>query len=106
MKIGLVLPALPAYSETFFRNKIQGLVQSGHEVFVFVNHLSTQNNYFGAQVISTCPPKKISIFYFWDVLSKLLYLIFFQYATLFRFYTLSKKEGYTFLSCIKLIIIN
>jgi glycosyltransferase involved in cell wall biosynthesis len=106
MKIGLVLPALPAYSETFFRNKIQGLVQSGYEVFVFVNHLSTQNNYFGAQVISTCPPKKNSIFYFWDVLSKLLYLTFFRYATLVRFYTLSQKEGYTFLSCVKLLIIN
>lgn len=36
MKIGLVLPALPGYSETFFRSKIKGLAAQGHEVVLFV----------------------------------------------------------------------
>lgn len=36
MKIGLVLPALPGYSETFFRSKIRGLAAQGHEVVLFV----------------------------------------------------------------------
>jgi glycosyltransferase involved in cell wall biosynthesis len=36
MKIGLVLPSVPGYSETFFRNKIKGLIDSGFEVTLFV----------------------------------------------------------------------
>ncbi len=35
MRIGLVLPDLPQYSETFFNYKIKGLVNNGHEVVVF-----------------------------------------------------------------------
>lgn len=35
MKIGLVLPDLPQYSETFFNYKIKGLQESGFEVIVF-----------------------------------------------------------------------
>ncbi len=37
MKIGLVLPAPPGYSETFFRSKIKGLTANGVEVVLFVN---------------------------------------------------------------------
>lgn len=36
MKIGLVLAAVPGYSETFFRSKIRGLQEQGHEVVLFV----------------------------------------------------------------------
>ncbi len=36
MRIGLVLPSVPAYSETFFRSKIRGLQANGHEVLLFV----------------------------------------------------------------------
>lgn len=32
MKIALILPATPSYSETFFRSKIQGLLSHGHQV--------------------------------------------------------------------------
>ena len=35
MKIGLVLPAPPGYSETFFRSKIRGLQEAGHDVLLF-----------------------------------------------------------------------
>jgi colanic acid/amylovoran biosynthesis glycosyltransferase len=34
MKIALVLPAVPAYSETFFRSKIKGLQAHGHQVML------------------------------------------------------------------------
>ena len=37
MKIGLVLPATPGYSETFFTNKIKGLQEHGYTVVLFVN---------------------------------------------------------------------
>lgn len=36
MQIGIVLPDLPSYSETFFRSKIQGLVANGAKVVIFV----------------------------------------------------------------------
>ncbi len=36
LKIGIALPALPGYSETFFRSKIRGLAAQGHEVVLFV----------------------------------------------------------------------
>lgn len=34
MKIALVLPAVPGYSETFFQSKIKGLLSHGHQVIV------------------------------------------------------------------------
>lgn len=37
MKIGIVLPSIPGYSETFFRSKIIGLQNSGHIIYLFVN---------------------------------------------------------------------
>jgi len=36
MRIGLVLPSTPGYSETFFTNKIRGLKAEGYEVILFV----------------------------------------------------------------------
>ena len=41
--IGLVLPAIPGYSETFFYSKINGLLEHGHIVKLFIN----QNNKIG-----------------------------------------------------------
>lgn len=38
MHIGIVLPSVPGYSETFFRNKIRGLQQHGFEVTLFVKN--------------------------------------------------------------------
>jgi colanic acid/amylovoran biosynthesis glycosyltransferase len=37
MKIGIVLPSPPSYSETFFNSKIAGLKANGHDIHVFVN---------------------------------------------------------------------
>jgi colanic acid/amylovoran biosynthesis glycosyltransferase len=38
MKIGIVIPSPPAYSETFFISKINGLQATGNEVILFVSH--------------------------------------------------------------------
>jgi len=35
LKIGIVLTSVPAYSETFFSNKINGLIENGMEVILF-----------------------------------------------------------------------
>ena len=51
MKIGIVLPSLPAYSETFFRNKILGLQKNGHQVVLFVNNSENCNSYLNCKVV-------------------------------------------------------
>ena len=38
MRIGIVLPSVPGYSETFFKNKIEGLQSHGFEVILFVKN--------------------------------------------------------------------
>lgn len=53
MKIGLVLPSLPGYSETFFRNKILGLQRHGIEVILFVNGTVGKEKYLGCTVVNT-----------------------------------------------------
>lgn len=42
LTIGLVLPSVPGYSETFFRSKIKGLQERGHKVLLFTG--SSQND--------------------------------------------------------------
>ena len=37
LNIGLVLPALPGYSETFIHSKVSGLLNNGFKVTLFVN---------------------------------------------------------------------
>jgi len=44
MRIGLVLPGLPQYSETFFKYKIKGLKEAGHDVILFTGNGGSQNN--------------------------------------------------------------
>ncbi len=44
MKIGLVLSDVPSYSETFFRNKIKFLQESGFEIKLFVENRQTEFN--------------------------------------------------------------
>ena len=42
MKIGIVLSKTPAYSETFFTSKINGLSEQGYEVRLFVQQISKE----------------------------------------------------------------
>ncbi|MCX7549068.1 glycosyltransferase family 4 protein [Xanthomarina sp. F1114] len=64
-RIGLVLSAVPGYSETFFRNKIAGLQAQGFEVVLFVTDQSGSiPDAFGCTVISAASFKGS----FWRVL--------------------------------------
>ena len=46
MNIGIVLSSPPAYSETFFKNKINFLSENGNKVYVFVDKSNNLNNDF------------------------------------------------------------
>ncbi|MBX7042427.1 MAG: glycosyltransferase family 4 protein [Ignavibacteria bacterium] len=54
MKIGLVLPELPQYSETFFNMKIKGLAENGHEVIVFTSE-GKETERSGFRVVRALP---------------------------------------------------
>lgn len=53
MRIGLLLPNAPGYSETFFRSKIRGLQVSGYEVILFAGK---QNEDFKLCTLIPFPP--------------------------------------------------
>jgi colanic acid/amylovoran biosynthesis glycosyltransferase len=72
MKIGIVLAKVPGYSETFFKNKVSGLIAQGHEIFLFVN-TKDKNDFYGANVIGALPVTRYSFLMFilfaWHIFS-------------------------------------
>lgn len=58
MKIGIVLPNTPSYSETFFNAKIKKLQESNHEVILFAHK---EKNYTQSTVIEPLPQNIIGI---------------------------------------------
>ena len=106
MKIGLVLPNIPAYSETFFRNKILGLQENGHEIILFVNNSKAENNYLNCKIVKA--PKlngnKINIL----IISFIQFLkaVFINPKKSLKLYNLNKKDGISLSKNIKQIIAN
>ncbi|MGH2665090.1 glycosyltransferase family 4 protein [Flavobacterium sp.] len=105
MKIGLVLPAVPAYSETFFVNKIKGLQSHGHEVVLFVHAKTSQSSFEGAKVIAAPKWTGSSIGGFINAFFQLFLLLFHSKAVI-RFCRLDRKDGISMFSIIKRIAAN
>ena len=105
MKIGIVLPSVPGYSETFFTSKIKGLQANGFEVVLFVNNFSTKTNLncsiFVAPRFSKNKIKNsfISLYCFIKVL-------ILHFNKVQKLYSLDKKDDLSFSTRIKSIIIN
>ena len=105
MKIGLVLPALPAYSETFFKNKILGLQKNGHEVVLFVNHSEGVKSYLDCKVVMA--PKlsgnkvKVSIIIFQQLILSIV-----NFNKSWKLFQLNKQDNLPFLQNIKQIVYN
>ena len=72
--IGLILPSIPGYSETFIYNKINGLLQSGFRVSLFVGGKKNSNKI----------PELISIYYQVDINN--IFLLFCNLITTFIFH--------------------
>jgi colanic acid/amylovoran biosynthesis glycosyltransferase len=105
MRIGLVLPATPGYSETFFQNKIKGLIQCGHEVNLFVNKKTASETilcqvFYAPKLSGNVVNKALGAF------MALLKLIVFSPGTLIRFHNLEKDNGASFKMFLKRAIIN
>ena len=100
--IGLILPSIPGYSETFIYNKINGLLQSGFRVSLFVGGKKNSNNI----------PELISIYYHVDINN--IFLLFFNLITTFifhpvrsyRFIYLERVSHLSWICAFKHLIIN
>lgn len=105
MRIGLVLPSVPAYSETFFSNKIKGLQANGHTVLIFTN--SNENQHSHKSIIKVAP--KLSgnpILIGCRSIIILIHAVLFHYKATSRLYTLDHKDGIRFNQRIKNIVSN
>ena len=100
--IGLILPSIPGYSETFIYNKINVLLQSGFRVSLFVGGKKNSNNI----------PELISIYYQVDINN--IFLLFFNLITTFifhpvrsyRFIYLERVSHLSWICALKHLIIN
>ncbi len=52
MRVGLILSAVPGYSETFFKNWVTGLKTRGFEPILFIDQSTSVRKYHGAVVLS------------------------------------------------------
>jgi colanic acid/amylovoran biosynthesis glycosyltransferase len=106
-RIGLVLSAVPGYSETFFRNKIYGLQTAGYEVFLFVtDEYGSAPVAFGCSVISA-PDFKKPLFRKTLISLRVLLKTLVLYPVLsYKHILLDRNDGLSYQDCLKRLIQN
>ncbi len=105
MRIGIVLPALPSYSETFFLNLINGLLKEGHEIVLFIQG-SNKIKYLSCEIHSAPKLSGNTVSKAFNALVALLKLSIFSPKPSYRFWQLEKANGSSFSKIIKRLIIN
>lgn len=106
MRIGLVLPAVPGYSETFFVNKIRGLHSHGHEVVLFVSGSHKIKTFEGATVVAS--PKlsgNLPLLFLQESCSFLILLLL-NFKVVRQFYRLERNDESSFFSILKKMVLN
>ncbi|WP_348810500.1 glycosyltransferase family 4 protein [Flavobacterium maritimum] len=106
MRIGLVLAAVPGYSETFFVNKIKGLQSHGHEVILFVNSGNKQKTFEKVTVVAAPQLSGNPVFVFLHLGYSFLVLLLFHFGTVLQLYRLERKDGSAHFSIVKKIVTN
>ena len=103
MKIGLVLSKTPSYSETFFNSKIKGLMSSGNEVVLFVQHKNIDFKLCRVVVATNLPNKPLS-----QLLRSLLVLISLlpHLQTVVKFVSMEKRTKRSPRQILKNLITN
>lgn len=105
MKIGIVLPSVPGYSETFFNSKINGLQAHGFEVVLFVNIFSKNTN-LNCKIVAAPKFSKNAILNSFISFSCLLKVCLLHFKSVRKLYNLNKKDNLTFSQRLKNSIIN
>jgi len=105
LRIGLVLSQVPGYSETFFNNKLRGLTEEGHTVYLFIS-VNRSAKYKQAKVIygpvlSGNKSKKLYV-----SLLSLIKLTFTSPRVAIRYFKLERQTGSTMSATLRRMIIN
>lgn len=107
MRIGLVLPNLPGYSETFFRSKINGLQGNGHKVALFVGHQREAFQNPPCEVrLAYLVDSRIPLFQLFRMVFVLAALLLRASGTVRRFWALEKADGASSRKVIERLYIN
>lgn len=104
MKIGIVLPNVPAYSETFFNNKIKGLQNHGYTILLLVNSNSDTTK---TKNIKVAPDFSRNKMYNLFLSIKCFFQsILFNFSTTKKLFYLNKKDNFSIVDNLKNIISN
>lgn len=104
--IGLVLPSVPGYSETFFNSKIAGLQQNGAEVVVFVANPEKLNPDLTYKVFYAPKLNGFKTFVALKSMAILLSATLFNFKKSIHFLALEKKDEHSFRKRLKSLIAN
>src|SRR5690554_6544472 len=105
-RIGLVLSAVPGYSETFFRNKIVGLQEHGFEVVLFVDYNHGHDSDFSCKVVASHPFNSGILKTVWYSFLALLKSLFIHPQRSYTLFQLNKNDGIPFKDNIRGLILN
>ena len=103
MIITLILPQPPAYSETFFRSKIQGLQESGHQVILVT--AATDQNFEACQHLQHPKVSRNSLVQVFKMLGVFLGLLRYL-KSVSKYIKLEKSEGTSVRRLLEKLYIN
>lgn len=106
MKIGLVLPSTPGYSETFFRNKILGLQQNGIKVILFVNDYKSDEYFLNCKVIKAPRLDGNKFKVVLNIFMQVLKMVLVSPRNSLKLFILNKKDKLSTTQNIKQVIAN
>ncbi|MBR9845522.1 MAG: colanic acid biosynthesis glycosyltransferase WcaL, partial [Algicola sp.] len=104
--IGIVLSTVPKYSETFFRNKIKGLIDYGFNVILFVDYTRHEDVDFQCKVVTSYNFNVGLLNTFRNSCKAIFKTIFYHPKRSYLLYQLNKKDGLRFKTNIKQLIVN
>lgn len=105
-RIGLVLPSVPGYSETFFRSKIKGLQEHGAEIIVFAGNSSVHKETLSCSTVTAPELSGNKLKVVFRSLIILLQAFLLNNRVSRRYLKLEKKEGTALFTRIKKLIAN
>ena len=103
LRIGLVLPNIPAYSETFFNSKIKGLQENGFEVIIFSKGKLKSKHSSCKTVFAPDFSIKLTLI---PELFKIFKNCLFNLKPVLKLYKLNKKDQFSSKSACKNVLIN
>ncbi len=105
-RIGLVLAGLPAYSETFFNNKINGLLERGNELVLFLDKPAQQAPAKWKLVNAPRVSRSVTPAQLFRFLGGLLWLMLRHSRTAWRLFRLERQDGHSLRHALETVYLN